>query len=120
MIIKEFDPQIYPIKLFVSVVDNFKNLNGLFHDENDNKELTFDNFENYKAITVKGRNGKNGFYGILIAFRPKFLDYNTIAHEAAHAAGYICYHTGMDMDCGEATAYLIEWIVKCCWSLRKK
>ena len=112
--IKRFDPVIYPQKLWVCVEKDFKKLNGLFSDIDDNTDLDFGKFENYKAITVRVHEKRTREYGVLIIFKPKYLDCNTIAHEASHAAGYMFHHIGADMDCGEPTAYLIGWIADCC------
>ena len=75
-------------------------------------------YDNYKAITVKVHEKETRDFGVLIIFRPKYLDCRTIAHEALHAAGYIFHHIGTDMDDGEPTAYLIEWIADCCWKTK--
>jgi len=122
MILKKFDPVIYPQKLFVFVGKDFKELNGLFTDLEDGEfsDIDFGKFKNFQAVTLKVHHKETKEYGVVIAFLPKFFDCTTIAHESSHAAGYICYHIGMDMDCGEPTAYLIGWIANCCWSLKKK
>jgi len=117
---KRFDPVIYPQKLWISVENDFKKLNGLFSDPDDNTECDFGKYDNYKAITAKVLEKETRDFGVLIIFRPKYLDCRTISHEASHAAGYIFQHINADMDCGEPTAYLIEWIADCCWRCRKK
>jgi hypothetical protein len=115
--IKRFDPIIYPPKLWVCVAEDFKVLNGLFSDIDDNTEIDFGKFEKYEAVTINVITKEPEEFGVLIIFKPQHLDCETIAHEASHAAGYIFYHIGSDMDSGEPTAYLIGWIAKCCRSL---
>jgi hypothetical protein len=118
MNIKRFDPVIYPQKLWVCVGDDFNSLNGLFSDVEDNSDLDFGKYGRYEAIAINVNEKKTKEFGVLIAFRPKFLDCKTIAHEASHAAGYMFHHIGSDMDGGEPTAYLIGWIADCCWRLK--
>jgi hypothetical protein len=117
MNIKRFDPVIYPQKLWACAGKDFKNLNGLFSDIDDNTGLDFGKYENYEAVTINVLEKETGDFGVLIIFRPKYLDCK-IAHEASHAAGYMFHHIGADMDCGEHTAYLIGWIAGCCWKVK--
>jgi hypothetical protein len=118
MNIKRFDPVIYPQKLWVCVGKDFESLNGLFSDIDDNKDVDFGKFGMFKAVTLNIREKKTQEYCVVIVFRPKYLDCNTIAHEASHAAGYMFHHIGADMDCGEPTAYLIGYIADCCWKVK--
>jgi hypothetical protein len=116
--IHKFNPVLYPQKLWVYVGKDFKNLNGLFSDIDDDTDLDFGKYENYQAVTINALEKETGEFGVLIIFRPKYLDCKTIAHEASHAAGYMLHHMGADMNCGEHTAYLIGWIADCCWQIR--
>jgi hypothetical protein len=119
MILKEFE-SIYHVKLWVCVENELKNLNGLFYDSDDGKDLNFENYKKYEALAIMCCERKTDNYGVLIIFLPKFLKTEIIAHEASHAVGYICNHTGLEMNYGEATAYLMEWIVKCCLETKKE
>jgi hypothetical protein len=120
MNIRRFDPVIYPQKLWVCVGNDFKKLNGLFLDVEDNSELDFGKYkEYYRAVTINAINRGSGEFGVVIIFRRKYMDCKTIAHEASHAAGYMFHHIGADMGPGETTAYLIGWIADCCWQARK-
>jgi hypothetical protein len=116
--ITRFDPVIYPQQLWVGVENDFENLNGLFSDVDNDTDVDFGKFKNFKAIAINVLEKETQEFGVLIIFRPKYLNCKTIAHEASHAAGYIFHHIGADMDCGEPTAYLIEWIVNCCWKVK--
>jgi len=117
--IYEFDPAIYTQKLWVCVGENFDNLNGLFSDIDDETDIDFGKFENYEAVTINAIKKETKDFGVLIIFKPKYIDCKTIAHEASHAAGYIFHHIGADMDCGEPTAYLIGWVADCCEKVKK-
>ena len=120
MNIKRFDPVIYPQKLWVAVTEDATELNGLFVKEYEGEPINFEVYEfkeKYEALTIRVRS-KTRHFGVLIIFKPKFLDVKTIAHEASHAAGYIFHHIGADMDCGEPTAYLMGWIADCCWKMK--
>lgn len=120
MTIYEFDPAIYPINLWVCIGEDFDALNGIFSDAETDENIDFSKFKSFKAVTVNAIDKETGDFGVLIVIKPEFSNYGTIAHEASHAAGYIFYHVGADMDCGEPTAYLIEWIVKCCEQIKLK
>jgi hypothetical protein len=118
MTIVKFDPVIYPQKLWVCAGKDFKKLNGLFSDIDNKTDWNFVKYRKYKAITINAIEKKTGEFGVVIVFRPKYLNCKTIAHEASHAAGNIFHYIGADMDYGEPTAYLIEWIVDCCWKVK--
>jgi len=120
MKVKRFDPIIYPQKLWVCVGNDFKKLNGLFSDIDDNTDIDFGKYKNYEAVTINTLEKETKQFGVLIIFRPKYFDCKTIAHEASHATGYMFHHIGADMDCGEPTAYLIGWIADCCWKIKTK
>jgi len=53
MNLKQFDPAIYPQLLWVCVENDFKKLNGLFSDIDDDSDLDFGKFENFEAATIR-------------------------------------------------------------------
>jgi len=118
MKMKRFDPVIYPQKLWVCIEKDFKKLNGLFYDTDDNTDINFDNLDKYEAVTIRVGEKKTKEFGVLIIFGSENFNCTLTAHEASHAAGYIFHHIGADMDCGEPTAYLIGWIADCCWKIK--
>ena len=108
-----FDPEIYPIKLWVAVsVDlsvisrNFK-----YYPSGDEIEITAP--DKFVALTHLVED-QDKFIGILMAFRNKsWATSDYIAHEATHAARFIWDHLGEGQTGIEADAYLVQWIVKC-------
>jgi hypothetical protein len=120
MNIKRFDTVIYPQKLWVCTGKDFKKLNGLFSDIDDTDiDIDFGKYdESYKAVTINAVEKETKDFGVVIVFKPRFLECKTIAHEALHAVGYIFHYIGEDMSCGEPAAYLIEWIADCCWKVK--
>jgi hypothetical protein len=114
--IHEFDPVIYPRKLWVTYDATSDELNEYFPtgDINDNK---FKDETGYYGITYRTQN-KDKKGGVLIRFadnKESMQSWNMI-HEAMHAAGHICDYVGIqaDWDNDEAFVYLTTWIVKCC------
>ena len=114
--IYEFDPVIYPRKIWITYDATPDELNKKFPsgDINGNR---FKDEEGYHGITARTAD-KNNKGGVLIRFannKESMASWN-ITHEAIHAAGYICSYVGIDADFDndEAFAYLATWIAKCC------
>ena len=125
--IYEFDPVIYPRKLWITYDATPEELNEKFPsgDINGNK---FKQEEGYYGMTeqvcLQEPDGSNGSGGILIRFdgNTKAMTPWNIAHEAIHAAGYICNYVGIaaDWENDEAFTYLATWIIKCCEEVKQK
>lgn len=112
MNIFEFDPQIYPRKLWVSVGASTEELQEKF-GKDDIKD--FD--ENYYAETMAVRQKETLLGGILIRFGDlKAMTTGIITHEASHAAIEIFDYCDcrIDVDNQEPFSYLIGWIARCC------
>lgn len=114
--IHEFDPVIYPRKVWITYDATPDELNVVFPtgDTNGNK---FKQEEGYYGITDRVCRGTDNKGGVLIRFENKeAMTAWTIAHEAIHAAGFICHYVGIAADFAndEAFTYLASWIVKCC------
>lgn len=112
--IHEFDPQIYPRKLWVSINPSMADINEFF----DNKDGYIKPFEDScdadcwhtgtKQPDVKG--------GVFVRFQSKrVMTADNIAHEATHLALMIFEYIGgkVDAENQEPFAYLVGWIVKC-------
>lgn len=121
--LKEFNCEIYPRKLWVAtswdeVKDKFAT----------NRDYEFKEEERAYATTYPGIRRKcSGMLGVLIVFNEyknigcsKLVE--NIAHESLHAANAIFN----DLDIGysltdhEHAAYLVGWIAKCCWKVLQK
>jgi len=111
-IIYEFDPVIYPRKLWVCIGLDADFVNGHFHGVECEK-LNFDANANYDAITFDEivRNC-NGYIGELVVFHSKNdMRMGIIAHEASHVVDGIENAIGMTHG-DEPSAYLFEWVCK--------
>jgi hypothetical protein len=111
--IHEFDPAIYPVKLWVIktptkefIDNNFVEFNG----DNLNFEVSKNTVMNcYNQVVV---NKNSQLLGILISIFTK-PSYKYIAHESTHAARFIWNWLGEDNTGVEADAYLVGWIAEC-------
>jgi hypothetical protein len=113
--IYEFDPVIYPRLLWIAVNPQGSNLKEYFEDY----DFTF---KQQKAICcgVTKRNPRES--GFLIVFKSKkYLDADTIAHEASHVAMDLFNELGIEFDGThqEALSYFIGWVAKCCEQVKK-
>lgn len=121
--IHEFDPVIYPRKLWITYDATADELNEAFPSGDINGKR-FEDEEGYFGITYRTKKGDTQKGGVLIRFADNneaMTSYNMV-HEAIHAAGYICRYVGIeaDWDNDEAFTYLATWIVKCCESIKEK
>lgn len=116
MSIYQFDPQIYPRRLWVSVDTSTEELQKRFGKE-DIKD--FDN--SYYAETMVVQQKEPLFGGVLVRFQDlKAMTPDTIAHEATHVALEIFDYCDcrIDIENQEPFAYLVGWVVKCIEEVR--
>lgn len=111
--IHQFDPIIYPLKLWIVKKPNITVVKNEFLVYN-NDELNISNNENacantYNKVVVYKKTNK---FGILILLHTK-LSIAEIAHEATHAARVIWDWLTEDYTGREADAYLVGWISDC-------
>lgn len=121
--IHEFDPSIYPCRLYVGMNPTFEEISEKFYgltNENERIDIgeiqcSMDNFVVAKTHAVSCR--EDGWIGVCVAInRKKAMTAKTIAHEACHCADFICENFGIvsrKFDDGEAYAYLVGWIADC-------
>ncbi len=111
-IIYEFDPVIYPRKLWVCIGQDEKAIKEHFCDKNA-QELSFYASSEYWAITfdeVFRVDTKKK--GELVVFKSKNnMRMGVIAHEASHVVDGIEKAIGMTHG-DEPSAYLFEWVCK--------
>ena len=116
--IYQFDPVIYPYKLWVCVSSDYnKILNDNFIDDSNE----FFNIQNeYEALTCSvQRKIAPTYYGTIIFFSNKgYMNISNIAHESTHAAKFLCNHIDMEYSCDEAFEYLVGWIADCCYKVK--
>lgn len=118
MKIKEFDPVIYPIKIWVCIGYDIKELRKKFI-QNDDIELQ--EVEDFNAYTQPVKRRKDNKLGIMIVFENyDYMSVEIISHEASHAAKIIFEHIDADMRPHEPFEYLLSWIAKCCEEVKVK
>lgn len=117
MNIYQFDPQIYPRRLWVSVGASTEELQGKFGKEDIKEDLD----DSYYAETYAVQQKEPLLGGVLIRFQDwKSMSPGNIAHEATHAAIEIFDYCDcrIDVDNQEPFAYLVGWIVSCIEEVR--
>lgn len=114
-VIHQFDPVIYPIKLWVMSEYNPALIDKLFKNQNGSKlnisRTESSNISTYDRVIVHRKSEK---YGILIVLNGSVnISVGSICHEATHASRFIWGHL-RELDTGiEADAYLVGWIADC-------
>lgn len=108
--IHEFDPGIYPRRLWVAVGAPFAVIKDMFDDVEEMEENADAQVDHTRRMKpdVKG--------GVLIRFvNRKAMTQSNITHEATHAAMEIFHYVGAypDPKNQEPFAYLCGWIAKC-------
>ena len=117
MRIYQFDPQIYPRKLWVSIGASTEELQERFGKEDIKKDLD----DSYYAETYSVQQKEPLLGGVLIRFQDlKAMTPENMAHEATHAALEIFDYCDcrIDVENQEPFAYLVGWIVKCIEEVR--
>ena len=121
--IHEFDPVIYPTRLYVAIDPPFEDVEDMFYMLNDDGEVVdearreFDNHYSAIATTFMVANKKDNWKGCLVViWRRKECSFGVCAHEATHVYDWIdkelglaCQEWGND----EPKAYLVQWIANC-------
>lgn len=102
----EYDPVIYPRKLWVYTGDRLSEVCDTFEDLVPEKE--------YVGITYEETVRKqDNAVGILVAFDSiSHMSIDNIAHEASHVMDFMESALGIDHG-GESSAYLLGWVAKC-------
>lgn len=123
--IYEFDPVIYPTRLWVCKKPETKDVAELFYPFNNDGEMV-DSFgdvfeyDNGKyANTVIVGNKKSRMRGCLVSlFLPKECGAGVCSHEALHYIAYLSDQFEIplgDFDKSEPLAYLEQWATNCIW-----
>ena len=122
-VIYEFDPVIYPTRLWVTKQVNKEDLVNTFYffDANgevvDNPKLGDNNSRPPIATTYTVAHIDSHWLGNLVKLvQPKLCGVGVCAHEASHCTDFICDKFGIkgfNYDEGEARAYLVQWVANC-------
>ena len=120
VVVHEFDPVIYPYKLWVAVSKNLDSACELFYDLDTNKPFVFNNKDKYAAMALPSIKIKGRYYGTLIVFESKKqMSTKNIAHESSHAAKQLFEHIGANVAEHEPFEYVVGWIAECCEKVLK-
>lgn len=130
-IIHEFHPQIYPLRLWVVIQPQFKDIKASFYSfDSANNILEFEEYcfndinDSACATCYPVCRKMDGQKGILCVIKkPKSINVSTITHESIHIVDYFCDMLGIqgfDFDNGEARAYLGGWCASCIDSVIKR
>ena len=104
----EYDPVIYPRKLWVHIGKDLEELIDTEFDGCSPPEKEYGGVT-YGEVVRKS----DDRYGILVSFKkPKDMTMGVCVHEASHACDDIEEAIGMEHG-GESSAYLIGWIASC-------
>jgi len=112
--IYEFDPLIYPFKLWVAITDDLKSISERFDDYPSGSEFEYKDSDKMIAFTQNVQQKSDRYIGAIVVFKKK-KDCITriIAHESTHVARILWDHIG-ELETGmEADAYLVGWIAEC-------
>ena len=125
-VIYEFDPVIYPTRLWVSKKPDAKDVEALFYPFDSNGNVvdsygdTFDNPDSFANTIIVG-NKKSRWRGCLVSiFRPGGCGAGVCSHEAFHFMTFLCENLGISMggfDDSEHLAYLEQWATNCIYSV---
>jgi hypothetical protein len=121
MEIHEFNPVIYPYKLWV-VIDKKPNTISDMFNEYSGKPIEFIDRDTMglEAFTMPVERKDNSSFGVIIFFRSKkSISYELVAHESSHAAKYLFEHIDADIKGHEPFEYVVGWIAGCCEKVRK-
>lgn len=104
----EYNPAIYPRKVWVHVGTDFKELAPKVFEG-----VEFGDKEYYGAVYGEVTRKTDGMLGILVSFpTAKDMTMRVCSHEASHICDDIEKAIGMEHG-GEASAYLLGWIADC-------
>lgn len=121
MKVHEFDPVIYPYKLWIIVDKSPKNIPNHFLDNEGNEPKSIEEETlGSDGFSLNVINKDLSHYGALIFFRSrKSMTYKLVAHEASHAAKFLFEHIDADIKEHEPFEYVVGWIADCCEKVKK-
>lgn len=119
----EFNPVIYPTRIWVSHKPEFKVIEKEFDFLDYEDEVVDEPLSEWKehskaiATTFSVVCKYNGWMGCLVVvFRKAEADVGIIAHEAGHCCDWLCDHFGIEgfsYKDGEARQYYTQWVANC-------
>ena len=118
--IYEFDPVIYPTRIWVSILPDFKDIDKDFYFLDDDGEVVdnakeeFDSHYNAVATTFIVAHKKDGWKGCLVVvWRKRDCGTGICAHEATHVYDWLDNELGLhcqEFSNDEPKAYFVQWV----------
>lgn len=121
MEIHEFDPVIYPYKVWIVIAKTPVGIAERFR-QYDNKEIQniVEDTAGLNAFAMPVVAKDNSSYGVVVFFRSKAsMSYGLVAHESSHAAKYLFEHINAEIKEHEPFEYVIGWIAECCEKVKR-
>ena len=117
----EFDPVVYPFKIWVVVGKNPEIITEEFKEYKGTEILNIaTDVSRLRAFSMMVCKKCPEYFGAVIFFRSKtHMTYELVAHESSHAAKYLFEHVGADMKEHEPFEYVIGWIAGCIEGVKK-
>ena len=126
-VIYEFDPVIYPTRLWVCKKPSTDDVSELFYPFNNDGEMvdsfgdTFEDVSGHYANTMIVGNKKSRIRGCLVSiFLPRECGAGVCSHEAFHYIAYVGEQFDIplgDFEHSEPLVYLMQWATNCIWSV---
>ncbi|MCK9592702.1 MAG: hypothetical protein M0Q91_11925 [Methanoregula sp.] len=118
--IHQFNPVIYPYKIWIVVSKSADIIAERFYEYN-GKPIEFLNRDtgNLRAFVMTVTSKDQAYYGAIMLFRSKkSMSYELVAHESSHAAKYLFEHIGADVKEHEPFEFVVGWIADCCYQVK--
>lgn len=125
-VIYEFDPVIYPIRLWVSKKPVKEDIENLFYPFDNNDNIVddfgdcFSRVGSYALTLIVGSKNEH-IKGCLVSIlMPGKVGAGVCAHEALHFNAYLseCFDIPLGgFDHSEPLAYMEQWATNCIWSV---
>jgi hypothetical protein len=113
--IHEFDPVIYPYKIWIAITDNLNAAVENYANDKTGGDISFEDCERFNAMAFTCYNKQNKDIGVMILFKTKkACSVRTMSHESVHASQFFWDLMGEETKGIEAEAYLVGWIAECC------
>lgn len=120
--IYEFNPEVYPLKLWFAISPSLQQLQSRFRKLDDDycseKGMSEDTIKPYwgayRVAVVEKKTNKHG--SLIVIQYPEHCDVATLCHEVSHAYDDFVELLGLP-EVGETRAYLQEWMFSKCYNV---
>ena len=120
IVVHEFNPVIYPYKIWITVSNNLDKACEMFNDDVTGNPFVFTSKDKYAAMALPSIKIDGNYIGTLILFKSKKeMTIKNIAHESSHAAKQLFQHIGADVSEHEPFEYVVGWVAECCEKVLK-